>query len=241
MEARLPFLFERRLPVRMKTVLLIDDEQRMLDLIELFLIPHAFRCIKETNGKEALDTLKNENVSLVLLDIMMPEMDGWEVCEKIREFSDVPVIVLTARSDKLDLVKGLDSGADDYITKPFDERELLARVKAMLRRFPNEGEKTEMVIHGDFKLDKETYSLQFRELKVPLTLKEFYIIEALLSRPTKTFTREQLLHAAWDYNTYTDIRTVDSHIRNLRDKLKTAGFPIDEFLKTVWGIGYKWS
>ncbi|MDS9470873.1 response regulator transcription factor [Sporosarcina pasteurii] len=224
----------------MRTVLLIDDEQRMLDLIELFLIPHGFRCIKETNGKEALDTLKNENVSLVLLDIMMPEMDGWEVCEKIREFSDVPVIMLTARSDKLDLVKGLDSGADDYITKPFDERELLARVNAMLRRFPDEEEKTEMVMHGDFKLDKETYSLHFRELKVPLTLKEFYIIEALLSRPTKTYTREQLLNAAWDYNTYTDIRTVDSHIRNLRDKLKTAGFPIDEFLKTVWGIGYKW-
>lgn len=171
---------------------------------------------------------------------MMPEMDGWEVCEKIREFSDVPVIMLTARSDKLDLVKGLDSGADDYITKPFDERELLARVNAMLRRFPDEEEKTEMVMHGDFKLDKETYSLHFRELKVPLTLKEFYIIEALLSRPTKTYTREQLLNAAWDYNTYTDIRTVDSHIRNLRDKLKTAGFPIDEFLKTVWGIGYKW-
>lgn len=240
MEARLPFLFERRLPAYMRTVLLIDDEQRMLDLIELFLIPHGFRCIKETNGKEALDTLKNENVSLVLLDIMMPEMDGWEVCEKIREFSDVPVIMLTARSDKLDLVKGLDSGADDYITKPFDERELLARVNAMLRRFPDEEEKTEMVMHGDFKLDKETYSLHFRELKVPLTLKEFYIIEALLSRPTKTYTREQLLNAAWDYNTYTDIRTVDSHIRNLRDKLKTAGFPIDEFLKTVWGIGYKW-
>src|SRR5699024_7959978 len=127
------------------------------------------------------------------------------------------------------------------ITKPFDERELLARVNAMLRRFPDEEGKVEMVIYGDFKLDKETYSLHFRELKVPLTLKEFYIIEALLSRPTKTFTREQLLYAAWDYNTYTDIRTGDAHSLNLRDKLKAAGFPIDEFLKTVWGIGYKWS
>src|SRR5699024_10793547 len=137
MEARSPFLFQRRLRVRRETAVLIDDEQRMLDLIALSLIPHGFRCIKETYGKEALDTLKNESVSLVLLDIMMPEMDGGEVCEKIREFSDVPVIMLTARSDKLDLVKGLDSGADDYITNPFDERELLARVKAMLRRFPN--------------------------------------------------------------------------------------------------------
>ncbi len=225
----------------MKTILLVDDEQRMVDLIELFLLPHSFRCIKETNGKKALEILQKEKVSLVLLDIMMPEMDGWEVCEKIRRFSDVPIIMLTARTGKLDLVKGLESGADDYITKPFDERELLARVNALLRRFPEEEKRMEWVVHGDFKLDKETYSLQFHDLKVSLTLKEFYIVEALISRPTKTFTREQLLHAAWDYNTYTDIRTVDSHIRNLRDKLKTAGFPIDEFLKTVWGIGYKWN
>ncbi|PID24863.1 response regulator transcription factor [Sporosarcina sp. P7] len=225
----------------MRTILLIDDEQRMLDLIELFLIPHGFKCIKETSGQKALGILKKEKVSLVLLDIMMPEMDGWEVCEKIREFSDVPVIMLTARTDKLDLVKGLESGADDYITKPFDERELSARVNALLRRFPKEEKETEMIIYGDFRLDKETYSLQFRNLKVPLKLKEFFIVEALISRPTKTYTREQLLHAAWDYNTYTDIRTVDSHIRNLRDKLKTTGFPIDEFLKTVWGIGYKWN
>ncbi|QUW23368.1 response regulator transcription factor [Sporosarcina sp. Marseille-Q4063] len=225
----------------MRTILLVDDEQRMLNLIELFMIPHGFRCIKETSGKKALEILKKEKVSLVLLDVMMPEIDGWEVCEKIREFSDVPVIMLTARTDKLDVVKGLGSGADDYITKPFDERELSARVHALLRRIPDEEKDTEMIVNGNFKLDKETYSLQYNDSKVPLTLKEFYIIEALISRPTKTFTREQLLHAAWDYNTYTDIRTVDSHIRNLRDKLKTAGFPIEEFLKTVWGIGYKWS
>ncbi|MBY0221318.1 response regulator transcription factor [Sporosarcina aquimarina] len=225
----------------MRTILLIDDEQRMLDLIELFLIPHGFRCIKETSGKKALKTLVKERVSLILLDIMMPEMDGWELCEKIREFSDVPIIMLTARTDKLDMVKGLDNGADDYITKPFDERELLSRVNALLRRYPEDKKDTEKIIYGDFKLDKETYSLQYEYLKAQLTLKEFYIIEALISRPKKTFTREQLLHAAWEYDTYTDIRTVDSHIRNLRDKLKTAGFPIGEFLKTVWGIGYKWN
>lgn len=225
----------------MRTILLIDDEKRMLDLIELFLIPHGFRCIKETNGQAAIETLKHEKINLVLLDIMMPEIDGWEVCRKIREFSDVPVIMLTARSDKLDLVKGLDTGADDYITKPFDEGELVARVKALLRRIPADESDAEMIIYGDFKLDKETYSLQFNDLKVQLTLKEYYIVEALISRPNKTFTREQLLFSAWEYNTYTDIRTVDSHIRNLREKLKTAGFPSDEFLQTVWGIGYKWN
>ncbi|WP_186668853.1 response regulator transcription factor [Sporosarcina sp. BP05] len=225
----------------MRTILLIDDEKRMLDLIELFLIPHGFRCIKETNGQVAIETLKHEKINLVLLDIMMPEIDGWEVCRKIREFSDVPVIMLTARSDKLDLVKGLDTGADDYITKPFDEGELVARVKALLRRIPADESDADKIIYGDYKLDKETYSLQFNDLKVQLTLKEFYIVEALISRPNKTFTREQLLFSAWEYNTYTDIRTVDSHIRNLREKLKTAGFPSDEFLLTVWGIGYKWN
>ncbi|KAA0965308.1 response regulator transcription factor [Sporosarcina sp. ANT_H38] len=225
----------------MRTILLVDDEQRMLDLIELFLIPHGFRCIKETSGQKAIEILNQKKISLVLLDIMMPEIDGWEVCRKIREFSEVPIIMLTARSDKIDLVKGLDTGADDYITKPFDEGELVARVNALLRRLPDDESKAEKIIYGNFELDKETYSLHYNDSKVQLTLKEFYIVEALISRPRKTFTREQLLHAAWEYDTYTDIRTVDSHIRNLREKLKTAGFPIEEFLLTVWGIGYKWN
>lgn len=226
----------------MHTVLLVDDESRMLDLVELFLMPHGMKCIKETSGKKAIEIVKKERVHLILLDIMMPEMDGWEVCKEIREFSEVPIIMLTARSDKVDLVKGLNMGADDYISKPFDERELVARVKAILRRF-SEGEKDNNVTisHKEFHLNTETYSLQYRDLTVQLTLKEFYILKALISRPSKTFTREELLAAAWEYETETDIRTVDSHIRNLRDKLKKAGFPTKEFLRTAWGIGYKWS
>jgi len=224
----------------MRTILLVDDEQRMLDLIALFLIPHGFKCIKETSGNKAIEILEDEKIDLVLLDIMMPEMDGWEVCRSVRKFSDVTIIMLTARSGKLDLVKGLDTGADDYITKPFDEGELVARVNALLRRFPDDESDAEKIIYDGFKLDKETYSLQYHDFKVQLTLKEFYIVEALISRPKKTFTREQLLFSAWEYDTYTDIRTVDSHIRNLREKLKSAGFPIEEFLQTVWGIGYKW-
>lgn len=224
----------------MRTILLIDDEQRMLDLIELFLIPHGFKCLKADNGQSGLEMLENEKVNLVLLDVMMPDIDGWEVCRRIREFSDVPIIMLTARTDKKDLVKGLDTGADDYITKPFDEDELTARVKALLRRFPEEVTDSGKTVFGDFILNRDSYSLHHKASSVQLTLKEFYIIEALITQPKRTLTREQLLLAAWDYNTYTDIRTVDSHIRNLREKLKTAGFPIDEFLKTVWGIGYKW-
>ncbi|MEK5186996.1 MULTISPECIES: response regulator transcription factor [Solibacillus] len=226
----------------MQTVLLVDDEQRMLDLVELFLVPQGFKCLKEKTGKSALATLRNEKVNLVILDVMMPEMDGWEVCKKIREFSQVPIIMLTARSDKMNLVKGLDIGADDYLTKPFDERELIARVNAILRRVSEIDESNvEKVVYNEFYLDTEKYSLYYQNSKAQLTSKEFFIVKALMSRPSKVYVREELLNAAWDYETETDIRTVDSHIRNLREKLKKAGFPTSEFLKTVWGIGYKWN
>ncbi|MDN4492585.1 response regulator transcription factor [Ureibacillus aquaedulcis] len=224
----------------MQTALLVDDEQRMLELIELFLIPLGITCIKETRGINAIDRLKKEDIQFVLLDVMMPEMNGWEVCKAIREFSDVPIIMLTARSDKTDLVKGLNNGADDYITKPFDDRELVARINAVLRRTSN-NENTDIISFGDITLNSETYCLKYSEQTVQLTLKEFFIIKALISRPEKTYTREELLNIAWEYETETDIRTVDSHIRNLREKLKRAGFPTENFIKTVWGIGYKWN
>lgn len=223
----------------MTTILLVDDEQRMLDLIELFLLPHGYKTIKETSGKNATMHVKEQQIDLVLLDVMMPEMDGWEVCKEIRTFSKVPIILLTARSEITDKVKGLEGGADDYMTKPFDERELTARVQAILRR--TEEKPSNITQFEQFSLDKNTYTLHFENLKQTLTLKEFLIIEAMLQHPLKTFTREELLHAAWDFDTYTDIRTVDSHIRNLRDKLKAAKFPMDRCLKTVWGIGYKWT
>ncbi|MER2028290.1 MAG: response regulator transcription factor [Solibacillus sp.] len=226
----------------MQTVLLVDDEQRMLNLVELFLVPHGFKCLKEINGKNALETLRNEKVNLVILDVMMPEMDGWEVCKKIREFSQVPIIMLTARSDKLNLVKGLNIGADDYLTKPFDESELVARVHAILRRIPKVDESNrDNVVYNEFYLDTEKYSLYYENSTAQLTSKEFFIVKALMTRPSKVYVREELLNAAWDYETETDIRTVDSHIRNLREKLKKEGFPTNKFLKTVWGIGYKWS
>lgn len=223
----------------LKTILLIDDEQRMLDLLELFLSPHGYRCMKATGGEAALALFKQQDVHLVLLDIMMPGMDGWEVCRRIRATSDVPVILLTARSDKSDVVKGLEEGADDYMTKPFDERELVARVRAALRRVPDK-DQLKQLRDGPFTLDLESYSLLHGGAEVRLTLKEFYIIEAMMSRPNRTFTREDLLQVAWEFDTYTEVRTVDSHIRNLRDKLRKSGFPIDDILQTVWGIGYKW-
>lgn len=225
----------------MKTILLVDDEQRMLDLIELFLAPAGFRCIKKTSGQDAIRVMQKEDIHLVILDLMMPGMDGWETCKKIREFSDIPIIMLTARSEKSDLVKGLNTGADDYITKPFDEGELVARVHALLRRTRNEQAQQHKLVYEDFELNKETFSLHHNEYAVQLTLKEFLIIEALLSRPQKTFTREELMNIAWEFDAFIDMRTVDSHIRNLREKLRKAGFPMERLIKTVWGIGYKWS
>ncbi len=223
----------------MKTILLVDDEQRMLDLLELFLAPYGYRCLQATGGQAALDLFNEQKVHLVLLDVMMPGIDGWEVCRRIREMSDVPVILLTARSDKSDVVKGLEQGADDYITKPFDERELMARVRVALRRVPDENQPRQL-IEGPFTLDLESYSILYDSYEVRLTLKEFYIIEAMMARPKRTFTREDLLQVAWEYDTYTEVRTVDSHIRNLRDKLRKSNFPIDDIMQTVWGIGYKW-
>ncbi|WP_342559217.1 response regulator transcription factor [Metasolibacillus sp. FSL K6-0083] len=226
----------------MHTVLLIDDEQRMLDLVELFLLPQGMRCLKETSGEIGLEILKEKEVDLVLLDVMMPYMDGWQVCAKIREFSNVPIIMLTARADKIDLVKGLNLGADDYIAKPFDERELIARVNAQLRRASENSKSSKAVIRFEkFILDTEMYALHYEHLTTQLTYKEFDILKALISRPFKTSAREELLNVAWEYETEIDIRTVDSHIRNLREKLKKAGFPADTFLKTAWGIGYKWN
>ncbi len=225
----------------MKTILLVDDEQRMLDLIELFLAPAGFRCLKKTNGQDAISIMQKESIHLIILDVMMPDMDGWETCRKIREFSNVPIIMLTARAEKSDLVKGLNTGADDYITKPFDEGELIARVNALLRRSGDEQIQSNKLVYEDFELNKETFSLHYHHYAVQLTLKEFLIIEALLSRPQKTFTREELLNIAWEFDAFIDMRTVDSHIRNLREKLRKAGFPMNKLIKTVWGIGYKWT
>lgn len=222
----------------MKKILVVDDEARMMELIGLFLKPHGFAIRPAQTGEEALTLLKTEVVHLVILDIMMPGMNGWETCQEIRKFSDVPILMLTAREGKQEVVKGLQLGADDYVTKPFDENELVARVEALLRRAP---EPEGGGIHVDgFTLDTEAYSLKWPGHEVSLTMKEFRIVEALMKHSKRTYEREQLLSLAWEYNTYTDPRTVDSHIRNLRDKLRKAHFPVDQYILTVWGIGYKW-
>lgn len=223
----------------MKTVLLVDDEQRMLDLLALYLTPHGYRCIKKTSGKEALTFLETGKVDIVLLDIMMPEMDGWATCQKIREFSNVPIIMLTARSAKEEVVKGLKKGADDYVSKPFNEEELLARMEAVMRRSNNVQD--ELLKSNGLNLDEDAFVATYQNHKIPLTVKEFSLLSLFLNNPNKVFSRDHIISNLWSFDTETDYRTVDSHIKNIREKFRQVGFPIDDYLKTVWGVGYKWN
>lgn len=221
----------------MKNILLIDDEPRMLDLISLYLLPKNFHCIKYSSAVDAIQYLETHPVDLILLDIMMPELNGWEACKMIRKKWDYPIIMLTARTEKPDIVKGLSIGADDYISKPFDGDELVARMEAVLRRNQTP---SGLITFLGLTLNEESYELHFQDKLIPLTPKELSMMGLFLSNPNKVFTRDHLISTIWGYGVATEDRTIDSHIRNLRDKLRKAGFPADEYLITVWGVGYKW-
>jgi len=221
----------------MRTILLVDDEPLMLDLLSLYLSPLGYNCVTMTSAIDAITFLERNKADLILLDVMMPEMDGWEACREIRKHWEVPIIMLTARSEKPDVVKGLKTGADDYITKPFDEEELIARIEAVLRR--NTSMNGKLLFHG-LVLDLNAFVLQYNHKDIPLTPKEFAMIELFLNHMNKVFSREHLINSIWGYGVSTEDRTIDSHVRNLRDKLRKAGFPADNHLVTVWGIGYKW-
>ena len=224
----------------MKTILLVDDEARMLDLLGLYLSPHGYRCKKADSGKTALTYFEKEKVDLVILDVMMPEMDGWTTCQKIREISDVPIIMLTARSETPDVIKGLKFGADDYVTKPFNEEELLARMEALLRRTRVSTEDKHFLVFNGLEWNEESMELKYKGQVISVTPKEFALIGLFIKNPQKVYSRDHLLSLIWGLKSQIDDRTIDSHIRNLREKLRSAGFPIDRHLFTVWGIGYKW-
>jgi len=221
----------------MKTILLVDDEQRMLDLLTLYLEPKGYKCVPHTSALDALNYLSSYQVDLVLLDIMMPEMDGWTLCAEIRNKWYLPIIMLTARTDKTDVVKGLDIGADDYIPKPFDEDELLARIGAVLRR---QKSTSPLLTFKGLILNLESFDLHYEITPIPLTPKEFSMMELFLTHPNRVFTRDHLITSIWGHGVATEDRTIDSHVRNLREKLRKAHFPADEHLQTVWGVGYKW-
>lgn len=221
----------------MKSILLIDDEPTMLDLLSLYLSPR-YICIKIESPLEAIQYLRTHSVDLILLDVMMPEMNGWQACQKIRKHWEIPIIMLTAMSEKSDIVKGLQYGADDYISKPFDEEELIARIEAVLRRYTNHANR---IYFNGLVLDNDSHQLQYKEQDIALTPKEFSLMNLFLSNQNKVFTREHLITNIWGFEVSTEDRTIDSHVRNLRDKLRKTGFPADVYLQTVWGVGYKWS
>lgn len=222
----------------MKRVLIVDDEERMVELITLYLKPQGYTVYKAFTGKEALQTLQESKIDLVLLDIMMPDMDGWMACEEIRKDSDVPIIMLTAREQTEDVIKGLKLGADDYITKPFDERVLLARMEAVSRRLQH-GNENQIVFKG-LMWDMDKHLVTYKENKISMTPIEFKLLGLFVKNPEKVFSREHLIQLIWGFESNTEGRTIDSHIRNLREKCRQAGFLIDDYLLTIWGVGYKW-
>ncbi|WP_404350141.1 response regulator transcription factor [Sutcliffiella horikoshii] len=225
----------------MTRILLIDDEKRMLDLLTLYLTPYQYECIQFQSGGDALTFLKKEEADIVLLDIMMPEMDGWDTLKEIREFSSIPVIMLTARNDKDDIVRGLKGGADDYVAKPFNEEELIARMEAVMRRTRVIAPPTYSLRFKGLVLDTSSFHVQYNGEKISVTPKEFALLETFLLNQDKVFSREHLIMSLWEFDAETESRTIDSHIRNLRSKLRNSGFEVDKYLETIWGVGYRWN
>ena len=217
-------------------VLMIDDDENICRLVKLNLEKEGFQVLVAYDGESGLDLVSRENPDLILLDIMMPGMDGVEVLRQIRKDRTTPVIMLTAKADTFDKVLGLELGADDYITKPFDTKELTARIKAVIRRTGQEEEDSEVVRYDNLEISLANYEVKYFGKKLEMPLKELELLYFLASHPGKVFTREQLLRQVWEFDFYGDSRTVDVHIKRLREKL--TGNQNWE-IKTVWGVGYK--
>ncbi len=219
------------------TILLVDDEQHIIDLARMYLQQEAYEVISATDGKTALEIILNQRPALVVLDLMLPEMDGWDVCRRVRAESDVPIIMLTARNDDIDKIVGLELGADDYLTKPFNPRELVARVRAILRRTGKPAPQiASAALHlGNLSIEPDKRQVHVGNREVNLRLKEFDLLLTLAENPGVVFTREKLLDHVWGFDFAGETRTVDVHIAHLRHKL-TGMQPV---IETVWGVGYK--
>ena len=213
-------------------ILVADDEARLRELVCDFLKKAGYEPLSADDGTAAVDMVRDDgSIALVILDVMMPEMDGWEACRKIREFSELPILMLTARSEEFDQLLGFEAGADDYVTKPFSPTILVKRVEALLRRAQKIAAPTARI-----EIDSAAYAASLDGEKLELTVKEFEILDLLHRNPGRVFTRGQLLDSVWGYDYEGDSRTVDSHIARLRVKLGEYG---NSHLKTVYGIGYK--
>ena len=218
-------------------ILVVDDEALLVKGIKFNLQNDGYEVVTGSNGAEAVALAADPTVDLVVLDVMMPEMDGLEACMKIRDFSDVPIIMLTAKADDMDKLMGFDQGADDYLTKPFNILELKARIRALLRRAGRREEKQNWLTGGGIRIDTQSRTAYRGSEPVDLTLKEFDLIELLLRNPNRVYSREVLLDTIWGYEYRSDIRTVDVHIRRLREKLEENPAQ-PQHIMTKWGVGY---
>lgn len=219
-------------------ILVADDDRNIAELLRLYLVKEGFTPILAADGEEAFHAFEAEHPDLILLDLMMPKMDGRTVCEKIRKTSQVPIIMLTAKGEVYDRVLGLELGADDYVVKPFDAKEVIARIKAVLRRSAPAEEKKEGVYEFDnLRLDMSSYELRVKGKIVDAPPKELELLAYLCSHPNRVYTRDQLLDEVWGFEYYGDSRTIDVHVKRLREKLEGASEQWQ--LKTVWGVGYK--
>jgi len=219
-------------------ILVVDDDSNICELLRLYLEKEGYRVITAMNGKEALSLFRSEAPSMILLDIMLPVLDGWQVLREIRKESLVPIIMITAKGETFDKVLGLELGADDYIAKPFDTKEVIARIKAVLRRANLENkEKIEEVKYDKLKINLTNYELVVDGKVVEAPPKELELIYHLASNPNRVYTRDQLLDEVWGFDYYGDSRTVDVHVKRLREKLENVSDAWS--LKTVWGVGYK--
>lgn len=224
-----------------KKVLVVDDEKLIVKGIRFSLEQDNMKVTCAYDGEEAIELVKNNDFDVILLDVMLPKLTGFEVCQQIREFSNVPIIMLTAKGDDMDKILGLEYGADDYITKPFNILEVKARIKAIMRRSKNakalEEETSKVAIFEELKVDCDSRRVFINEVEVNLTAKEFDLLELLMFNPNKVYSRENLLNTVWGYDYPGDVRTVDVHIRRLREKIE-ANPSEPKYIHTKWGVGY---
>ncbi|HLR54053.1 MAG TPA: response regulator transcription factor [Pseudogracilibacillus sp.] len=226
-------------------VLVVDDEERIRRLIRMYLERDDFEVEEAEEGQEALDMALQNDYDVILLDIMMPEMDGIEVCEALRKEKNTPVIMLTAKGEESNRVQGFEAGADDYIVKPFSPREVVLRVKAVLRRTGSQGSKTttaqtnNLIVFPNLTIDLDAYRVTTNEKEVTLTPKEYELLVFLAESPDKVYKREDLLKEVWEYEFFGDLRTVDTHVKRLREKLNNVSEEAAKMIVTVWGVGYK--
>ena len=219
-------------------ILVVDDDQNICELLRLYIEKEGFEVVIANDGRKALEMFEQENPDLIMLDIMLPELDGWQVCREIRKKSQCPIIMLTAKGEVFDKVLGLELGADDYVVKPFEAKEVIARIKAVLRRFgKNDENQVKEVKYDKLSINLTNYELKVNGKVVDTPPKEMELLYHLASTPNRVYTRNQLLDEVWGFDYFGDTRTVDVHIKRLREKLEGVSDQWD--LKTVWSVGYK--